>query len=271
MLATHAQAAASILFRSIISTYIGRHLGRNNLVSIVTEVKVQVRKQERLAALDFADQKVFVRRITNIPPHWKIFHKHFKKVIVVNGLLELEHLLLVKSRLAQETPIDTILKGNLVRRRFATVTYNGFTEALTVALSALELFADGRGRLHVDIFFGCGFLLFFFRRVLMAERKRVVTVRFSGVIERSVRVLCVCFVCVCVSNEREREQTVSRPMVQKIFVVCVALFCALCVQSVLRSFDVPNLVHDNVHGIVLGVTLASFDALDLAVDPCQEE
>jgi hypothetical protein len=147
---------------------------------------VQVGKEVSLTALDLSNEEVLVRGIANVSPHWKIFHKHFKEEIVVDSFLELLKLGLVKRSLAQKAPVDGIHKRDFVGRRLATVTNNGFSETLSMALGTKTLLAQDI-RIQVYILFCSSFLLFLFRRMLMAERERVVAVSLGRVIERSVR------------------------------------------------------------------------------------
>jgi hypothetical protein len=169
-------------------TYIGGDLGGNNLVAVVPKVKVQMRKKESLATSDLAHEEILVRRVANVSPHWKIFDKHLKKVIIVDGILELFKLSLVKRRLTQETPVNGIQKRYFVGRGLTPVPYNGFAKTLSMALGAETLFAPGaRVQLQVYILFCSSSLLFLFSRVLVTEGERVVTVGFGRIIERSVR------------------------------------------------------------------------------------
>jgi hypothetical protein len=151
-------------------TYIRSDLGGNNLVAVVSEVKVQVGKEVRLATFDLTNEEILVCGIANVSPHWKIFHKHFKKEIVVDRILELFELALLKRSLTQEAPVNGIHKRYFVGRRLATVTHNGFSKTLFMALGTDTLFALN-ARVQVYILFCSSFLLFLFSRMLVTERE----------------------------------------------------------------------------------------------------
>mmetsp|Transcript_24832 Transcript_24832/g.68774 ORF Transcript_24832/g.68774 Transcript_24832/m.68774 type:complete len:201 (+) Transcript_24832:996-1598(+) len=71
------------------TVHVGCHFGGHNLVSVVSEVKVKMRKEVSFAAFHLTNDKIFIGNISNVTPHGQILHKHFEKVIVVNGVLEL--------------------------------------------------------------------------------------------------------------------------------------------------------------------------------------
>jgi hypothetical protein len=131
---------------------------------------VQVGKEVSLATLDLTNKEILVRGIANVSPHWKIFHKHFKEVIVVNSFLELFQLLLVKRRLTQKTPVDGIHKGYFSGRRLEMITKERFAETQLV-LEAAETFFAREVRVQVHILFYSSLLLFLFRRMLVAKRE----------------------------------------------------------------------------------------------------
>jgi len=146
---------------------------------------MQVRKEIRLASFDFSNEEIFVSSITNVSPHGEVFHKHFKEVIVVNGILELLQLLGSELCLAQETPVDTVHKGNFIRRGLASIAYNRFSETLFMTQSTLALLALA-GQIQIDLFrFRC-LLFFFFRSMLMTKRQRIITIRLGRIIKRAV-------------------------------------------------------------------------------------
>jgi hypothetical protein len=123
---------------------------------------VQVGKEVCLTTLDLTNEEILVRGIANVSPHWKIFHKHFKKIIVVDSFLELFQLFLVKRSLAQEAPVDGIHKRDFVRRALAAITNNGLSKTLSMALGTNTLFAQDT-RIQVYILFCSSLLLFLFR------------------------------------------------------------------------------------------------------------
>mmetsp|Transcript_10594 Transcript_10594/g.17533 ORF Transcript_10594/g.17533 Transcript_10594/m.17533 type:complete len:219 (-) Transcript_10594:650-1306(-) len=167
------------------TVHISGNLGGYNFVLVVSQIKVQMRKEISTSiSLNFIDNKVIFRRISNVSPHGQILNKHFKKVIVLNGMLEFHQFVWLQGRLAQETPIDGIAKGNFVRRRFAAIAHEGFTHAKFVADGRFVFEATNGGQFHVFIF---GSLVFFFlRRMGLAEREGVVTVGFCRVVEGTV-------------------------------------------------------------------------------------
>ena len=69
-------------------TYIGGHLGGNDLIPIVPKKKVKVCKEKSLATFRLTNNQIFVSRITHVAPQWKILHKHFKEIFIVNRLFE---------------------------------------------------------------------------------------------------------------------------------------------------------------------------------------
>jgi len=99
-------------------------------------------KEKSLGSRHFSNNKVFVRKVTHIAPHGEIFHKHFKKVIVVNRFLEFLQIGRLERRLAEHPPVDRIQKGNIVGRRLATITDNAFPESLLVFERALAWLED---------------------------------------------------------------------------------------------------------------------------------
>jgi 3-hydroxymyristoyl/3-hydroxydecanoyl-(acyl carrier protein) dehydratase len=75
---------------------------------------MQVREEIRLATLDFSNDNIFVSCISDVSPHRKILDKHFKEVVIVNGLLESSKFLLAKRLLAQETPVNTVQECDFI-------------------------------------------------------------------------------------------------------------------------------------------------------------
>jgi hypothetical protein len=140
-------------------TYISSDLRGNNLVAVVSEIKVQVGIEVGRAPPN-----------TTVSPHWKIFHKHFKEGVVVDSILKLFKLVLFKLHLAQKAPVDGIHKRYFVGRRLATVTNNGFSKTLSMTLGTDTLFAQN-ARVQVYILFCSSLLLFLFSRMLVTERE----------------------------------------------------------------------------------------------------
>ena len=114
-------------------TYVGCHFSRNDLIVIVTDDEVQMSKKISLTAPHhFTSNHIFVINVSEVSPHWKIFYKHFEKVIVVDGILQFDKVLLYKVHLTQQSPFDAVIVRNFIWRRFAPVTDNRFAEPLSV-------------------------------------------------------------------------------------------------------------------------------------------
>jgi hypothetical protein len=150
---------------------------------------MQMREEKGLTSSHFSNQKVLIHGITNISPHGQIFHEHFKKVIVMNRLLESRQFFLFERFLAEQTPLDVIHKADFVRRGFAAISHNGFSETLTVTHGTLAC-RSAAVNAHI---LRLGFFVFFIGcRMLVTKGERIVTVRDGGVIERTVKREIVC-------------------------------------------------------------------------------
>ena len=75
---------------SKLHTYICCNFGGHNLVLVVAKIEVQMREEVGTSsAFYFVHNEVLFRCVTHVSPHGQIFDKHLKKVIVLNGMLQL--------------------------------------------------------------------------------------------------------------------------------------------------------------------------------------
>jgi hypothetical protein len=143
-----------------------------------------MRKQKRLGPIDFSHYQIFIRGITDVSPHGEIFNEEFKKVILMDGVLELFQVFRFQLRFAQQTPVDRILKGNFVGRRFPAITDNVLAQSMLDTLGSLATFGFSTRRGNNVLHLG-DFLFFRSGGVLETKGQGIVTVRFGRVVERS--------------------------------------------------------------------------------------
>ncbi len=161
------------------------------MVLVVTNDKVQMGKKVSPAiSHQFAGHHVFIHNITDVTPHWKIFDKHFKKVGVVDSILQFLQILGYEVHFTQQTPINAIIVGNFVGRGFTSIPNERFTGSHFYFLTSLNLVTlEIVTKFDILIYSCLGF--YFVRRVLFAERKTVVSVRLRRIVVRSFVVIAL--------------------------------------------------------------------------------
>jgi hypothetical protein len=165
-------------------TYIRSNLGRHNAAFVVSQVKVQMREKISLSgSLNFTHDEILFSSISNVSPHGKVLDKHLKKKTVLNRFLERLQSCRIQRGLAQQTPVNRITEGDLIGGGLATVTDNAFTQALTMTNRSFALVPAIDEDLYIFLF--GSFVFFRYRRVSLAKRERIITVRFGRVVERT--------------------------------------------------------------------------------------
>lgn len=99
-----------------VKAYIGGDLGCHKLVPVLSQVKVEMGEEVRFTSLDLANNQILVSGVTDVTPHGKVLHKHFKEIVVVDCFLERGQIVGGKSFLTEESPFDTVSIGNFVGR-----------------------------------------------------------------------------------------------------------------------------------------------------------
>jgi hypothetical protein len=90
------------------NAYISCNFGSHDLVPVLTEVKMKMSKKISLTPFNFPDDQIFISGVTNVAPHWKVFRKHFKKVVVMDGFLQSHQIFGRHVLLTEKAPFDAI-------------------------------------------------------------------------------------------------------------------------------------------------------------------
>lgn len=145
---------------------------------------MKVREEISLSTItfNFLDNEILIRNVANVPPHGKVFHKHFKEIIVVDGCFEFRKIFLSQFLFTQKSPINTVSKCDFVWRRLPTISNQRLSHAEFVAQGALTLTAKSRTQIYILFLRHTTF--FFLRSMGVAKGHRIVSVRFSGVVKR---------------------------------------------------------------------------------------
>mmetsp|Transcript_17568 Transcript_17568/g.36747 ORF Transcript_17568/g.36747 Transcript_17568/m.36747 type:complete len:207 (-) Transcript_17568:153-773(-) len=160
---------------------------------------MQMRKKISVTSLHLSQNGIFVFEVPDISPHGKILNEHLKKIIVVDGVLEFREFLFPQGSFAQQSPLNIILEAQFIRRRFTSISGNGFSKALFVAFGSNAVTLDATagegdtGFVFIRIIHSVGafkivefpgsFQVFLFVGMFVAKWQRVVAIGLCRVVE----------------------------------------------------------------------------------------